>query len=1077
MAEYEALLMSAAVQQDEGGVVFDSTAAGWKELVSRCEQADRDNAKRRKERPQHSTTQLGAASSARSASPAAALSAASVSSVPVASSIAPSAATSLFSKLSAAIATKASTEHGGEERETKEDGAANGENARKQLSARGRPAAAPRARRGSQPTAAPPPSAQPAMAQPVESAESDTQHNRRTKRATAAATLPSAIHVGGNEPPAAVPAAATGETESAALSASPSHSDSRRLRSVRMLHSAAHRTNADRIKRSANKHVRDAQQMQADLAFEQRLTDEVDDKYSDEQLSEEWKERRQRDNEREAERKRREDEDERLRIAAGGRKKRKLVIPTAAQIRHPQSGEPIDELDYMQVLLQQLNEPDDSRVDWWLAGQLAIVTGLPHQHRMRVWSVMLKQRIAASEQQQQQQQQGEGDELEAAISVLQQSAEDTHEASVLSPGSDSSSLPSSSLPSPKLDLINQRTVRVDIDRTLPHFVRMQRQDVKHDMEVILTAYDTNTTEPWRYRTLSQSAQPDQPAHSAASAPCVVDAVLRYCKRHRLTYKQGMNYLLAPFFFLVSPPLSSSSRRSVLSLYASFIGTFVPNTFADDEFGSLQCVFLLFRHLLLYHDPQLCAHLDANEMGPELYASSWFITLYANRCKMEVVLYLWDIMLLEAAHDPMLHYFVSLALLIANRAAILKEPNVSLPEQLTKLTIGNKKDAHTLVQRAKQLYRHNTSRSIRDKLRHITHAKISIDSPAYTELQQWQALHVSAEEVVQHIVQRGVAKADSAGSSAQKDDTATEPSTTGDLAEPKFFVLDCRPLSQYNSGHLPMSFHLDPDLLEERRAEELERRLDALMGMRGCHLCFADAAVDDEPLDSSNEPSSINSGSNNGNNAPSPQLAFLSLLLRRNFKYLSIISGGFAACHARILSLDRSSELVDHRPDECLECNGRRFSRKEKKSLFNSMSAGMKRLGMGMIARLDQQQSSASTSASAALAADGAAGGSSSLYYNLSAEHKADNVPDGVVVLPATHQLKLLLTVRSLPATGSSCSHITQPCPAAFTQSSRVCVVWLCRAFGIATVTMQCSPVLWLASALFCSELRLSGWRW
>ena len=490
----------------------------------------------------------------------------------------------------------------------------------------------------------------------------------------------------------------------------------------------------------------------------------------------------------------------------------------------------------------------------------------------------------------------------------------------------------------------------------------------------------------------------------------------------------MNYLLAPFLFLLSPPLSASCRRSLLLLYSSFITTFVPNTFADDEFGSLQCVFLLFRHLLLYHDPQLCAHLDANEMGPELYASSWFITLYANRCKMEVVLYLWDIMLLEAATDPMLHYFVSLALLIANRAVVLKEPNVSLPEQLTKLTIANRKDAHTLVQRAKQLYRHNTSRSVRDKLRHITHARISIDSPAYTQLQQWQALHVSADEVVQHILQRGVAKVES-GSSAQdsKDEAAAGGATSTEPDDLKFFVLDCRPLPQYNSGHLPMSFHLDPELLEERRAEELERRLDALSGMRGCHLCFADATVDEEQLDSSAEAS---------NNAPSPQLAFLSLMLRRHFKYLSIITGGFAACHARILSVDRSSELIDHRPDDCLECNGKRFSRKEKRSLFNSVSAGMKRLGMGMIARLDQQQNSASTTA--ATATEGAA--ATSHYYSLSAEHKAEHVPDGVLLLHASQQLRLLLTVCTHSAT--SFSHPTDSYPAAVCRSSscRVSIV-------------------------------------
>ena len=29
---------------------------------------------------------------------------------------------------------------------------------------------------------------------------------------------------------------------------------------------------------------------------------------------------------------------------------------------------------------------------------------------------------------------------------------------------------------------------------------------------------------------------------------------------------------------------------------------------------------------------------------------------------------------------------------------------------------------------------------------------------------------------------------------------------------RFFVVDCRPASQYNSGHLPIAFHLDANLV-------------------------------------------------------------------------------------------------------------------------------------------------------------------------------------------------------------------------------------------------------------------------
>ena len=500
VVEYEQLLMSAAVQQDDTGVVFDSTAAGWKELVRRCEQADkveRESEKRRK---------VAAASSSAHPPPthstAAAVGASEQSvSVVRSPSPAPSTAASLLSKLTAAMAPKhngsavgSGSGSGGrahdseDEREAQDGTTGNG----RALSAtvRGKPVAAPRptadrGRRGSQPTVAP--TMQQATAQPVTAADSSDaqqqqqqQHSRRMKRATVASTPTSAA--------SNTDEAASAAGDASQLSApSPSDSDSRRIRPVRMLHSAAQRTNADRIKRSANKQVRDAQQLQADLAFEQRLADETDGKCDDNTVSAEWRDRRARENEREAERRRREEEEERQRIAAGGRKKRKLVIPPAAQIRHSSSGEAIDELDYMQTLLLQLSEPDDERVDWQLTAQLASVTGLPHKHRLRVWSVML-QRSAAAASEPHDAVDAEDEELEAVINRLTLSPDEAVSPSSC-PGLDSPPLPlpSSSLPSPKLDLINQRTVRVDIDRTLPHFARMQRPDVKHDMEVILTA--------------------------------------------------------------------------------------------------------------------------------------------------------------------------------------------------------------------------------------------------------------------------------------------------------------------------------------------------------------------------------------------------------------------------------------------------------------------------------------------------------------------------------------------------------------------------------------------------------------
>ena len=384
------------------------------------------------------------------------------------------------------------------------------------------------------------------------------------------------------------------------------------------------------------------------------------------------------------------------------------------------------------------------------------------------------------------------------------------------------------------------------------------------------------------------------------------SLLSYSKALHITYKQGMNYLLAPLFFLQPLPLGGPGRVGVSSLYSALIARLLPNTFVDDEFGGLQCIFLLFRLLLLYHDPQLCTHLDTHDMGPELYASSWFLTLYANRCRLEVTLFLWDGLLLDSAEEPLLHYYLSLALLIANRAALLHESAVSLPELLSRLTIASKRDALTLLQRAKRLYRTNTPAVMRDKLREITAARIKVDSPLYAELSRWPASMVGAEEVIDALVH------------------GEQPTSASPLP---YFVLDCRRLEQYDSGHLPMSYHLDPVLLEERRAAELEERLEAVQALRGRHFCLAD------------------DGGANGESSAAAA-AFLSLLLGRHVKFASLIRGGFAACHARVLCLERSSELIDHRPDDCLECNGRRAVRKEKRTLLSSM----KKIGSAVMAR-------------------------------------------------------------------------------------------------------------------------------
>ena len=548
VSDYFALLMSAAVKEDEHGVVFDSSSRGWKELVRRCDQADQADRERRaraKGAAQHSPD-----AEADSAVPppvavavavpppvvaAAATGSGRRSSVKMPAAAMPSDAapssssSSFFTKVGRIIAATSSVSAEG-------SGAADAGEQKKAAAAR-------RAGAGSQAPSAAASAARsvnfqldsegsaagPAFARPLSSphaalersAASAQQARRAARRATANPGPPStavaegrSVEGDGSPPASAAPAAAVSADGSLGVDEGASGDGSgARVRRVRSVVPAVHRASVAQIRRAASKELRDSAHVQADLAFEARLRKEVDGGLSAQQISDEWRERRARELERDAERKRREEEEEQRRVQAGGRKRRKLQIPPPPVITLRSTGAVVDELDYCHTLLRELEQPDEA-VDWALVRQIASIIGIPHGQRRRVWSVLLTgssalpgqlTHTATAEKDDDGDARGQIDgsgqrpQLDEGLPaadesrVAPSSASDASlqvdvdgaEASLSSPPSPTS-MASSSLPSPKLDLINQRVIRVDIERTLPHFVTMQRPDVRHDMEVLLT---------------------------------------------------------------------------------------------------------------------------------------------------------------------------------------------------------------------------------------------------------------------------------------------------------------------------------------------------------------------------------------------------------------------------------------------------------------------------------------------------------------------------------------------------------------------------------------------------------------
>lgn len=175
----------------------------------------------------------------------------------------------------------------------------------------------------------------------------------------------------------------------------------------------------------------------------------------------------------------------------------------------------------------------------------------------------------------------------------------------------------------------------------------------------------------------------------------------FCLKHSIQYKQGMNEVLAPFIYIQPPPKSSSLP---FSLFEAFLFRYLERYFCLDESSFLFKSFRLFQILLVFHDPQLALHLQENDFLPELYAPSWFLTLFSRALPMKHVLRLWDMMI--AVDDPAFTFFIGLCLLCKRRTELLLASCDTIPEIISTLglVLVSEEDVDTVVSEALQSYK-------------------------------------------------------------------------------------------------------------------------------------------------------------------------------------------------------------------------------------------------------------------------------------------------------------------------------------------------------------------------------------
>ncbi|MCQ2820432.1 MAG: TBC domain-containing protein [archaeon] len=115
--------------------------------------------------------------------------------------------------------------------------------------------------------------------------------------------------------------------------------------------------------------------------------------------------------------------------------------------------------------------------------------------------------------------------------------------------------------------------------------------------------------------------------------------------------------------------------------------YLTNYYWEKDFFSLQSSLSLITILLRYHDPELNNLLEYTLIKPEMYATSWILTIFANKCySLGLILELWDKLILF--NDPLFLHFFIVALLMKQRNKIIESDMSSIPSVVCKVAIEN-----------------------------------------------------------------------------------------------------------------------------------------------------------------------------------------------------------------------------------------------------------------------------------------------------------------------------------------------------------------------------------------------------
>mmetsp|Transcript_37262 Transcript_37262/g.148751 ORF Transcript_37262/g.148751 Transcript_37262/m.148751 type:complete len:625 (-) Transcript_37262:143-2017(-) len=213
-------------------------------------------------------------------------------------------------------------------------------------------------------------------------------------------------------------------------------------------------------------------------------------------------------------------------------------------------------------------------------------------------------------------------------------------------------------------------------------------------------------------------------------------------------------------------------------------------------------------------------LDSYFMTPDIYATSWLVTIFARNFTVEATYALWDLLLLE--DNALSTYFFAVALILSKRDEILTCDESHLPEILMNMSATTVEEVHRLWKIGNEL-------------------RVAQTPPSFQRLMASRLL-------------RPLEKANASTLNAAKSlaGAVTVQTTLEDIMPGgplHFFTWDCRPNEIVRCGKIAQAAVLPldalrnaDDLIKANRGNEVEQELDQAVEMNrtlsgSSHICL------------------------------------------------------------------------------------------------------------------------------------------------------------------------------------------------------------------------------------------------